>query len=123
MVMTILDSNTVIYLSKQLISVDDIFNDSNDIYAISVITYMEVLGYDFDSKKEKEFIKEMLSYLDILYIDEQIANKVIQLKIKNKIKLPDAIICATSIINNATLITNDIRLQNIDNLRLKLLGI
>jgi len=121
--MTILDSNTVIYLSKQLISVDDIFNDSNDIYAISVITYMEVLGYDFDSKKEKEFIKEMLSYLDILYIDEQIANKVIQLKIKNKIKLPDAIICATSIINNATLITNDIRLQNIDNLRLKLLGI
>jgi predicted nucleic acid-binding protein len=61
--------------------------------------------------------------LSVYYIDENIANKVIQLKRKNKIKLPDAIICATAIVNNATLVTNDIRLQNISNLKLKIVGL
>lgn len=120
--MTLLDSNTIIYLSKRLITIDDVFEDHEE-YAISVITYMEVFGYDFESKKEKDFIKELLSYMQIFYIDEDIAKKVIQIKIKNKIKLPDAIICATAMLNKATLVTNDIRLQNIKNLKSKIIGI
>jgi predicted nucleic acid-binding protein len=123
MAMTLLDSNTIIYLSKKLIPVDDVFSDKENKYAISVITYMEVLGYDFDAKDEEEFIKEMLSYLDVLYIDESISHKVIEIKRKNKIKLPDAIICATAILNKATLVTNDIRLKNISKLKLKIVGI
>jgi predicted nucleic acid-binding protein len=123
MVMTLLDSNTIIYLSKRLLSIDDIFIDKDDSYAISVITYMEVLGYDFDSTEEENFIKKLLSYLDILYIDEMIANEVINLKRKYKIKLPDAIICTTAILNDAILLTNDIRLKNIEKLKLKIIGI
>ena len=37
--MTILDSNAIIYLSKGLVSIDDIISDDEE-YAISVITYM-----------------------------------------------------------------------------------
>lgn len=40
--MILLDSNTIIYLSKKLISIDDVFNDKDDDYAISVITYMDM---------------------------------------------------------------------------------
>jgi predicted nucleic acid-binding protein len=120
-VMLILDSNTIIYLSKELIKVDDIFN-SNEEYSVSIITYMEVLGYRFDSDEEKVFIEKLFSYLTIIYIDETIANQVIELRQKNKIKLPDAIICATVLLNNAILITNDIRLKNIDNLKLKIVS-
>ena len=120
--MTLLDSNTIIYLSKKLISVDDVFEDGEE-YAISVITYMEVLGYAFKSKEEENFIKELLSYLKIVYIDENIAKKVIKIKQINKIKLPDAIIAATSIVNNATLITNDIRLKAITDLKIVIIGI
>ncbi len=120
-VMILLDSNTVVYLSKEIISIDDVFDD-NEEYGISVITYMEVLGYHFESTKEKEFIEELLSYLSIIYIDETIAKRVIQLKKEKKIKLPDAIICATAIVNNSLLITNDIRLKNIKNLKIKIVG-
>ena len=120
-VMILLDSNTVVYLSKEIISIDDVFDD-NEEYGISVITYMEVLGYHFESTKEKEFIEELLSYLSIIYIDETIAKRVIQLKKEKKIKLPDAIICATAIVNNGLLITNDIRLKNIKNLKIKIVG-
>jgi predicted nucleic acid-binding protein len=119
--MILLDSNTIIYLSKELILVDAIFDD-NEEYGVSVITYMEVLGYDFESTKEKEFIEELFSYLHIIYIDETIANKVIEIKQENKMKLPDAIICATAIVNNSLLITNDIRLKNIKNLNVKIMG-
>ena len=122
MVMVFLDSNTIIYLSKELIEIETIFRDDEE-YAVSVITYMEVLGYDFDSNEEREFIEELLSSLTIIYIDEAISNKVIELKKIVKIKLPDAIICATTILYNSVLITNDIRLKSIQELKLNLIGI
>jgi predicted nucleic acid-binding protein len=118
LVMILLDSNTIIYLSKKIIKIDDIFNDNDD-YRISVITYMEILGYAFSCKEEELFIKKLLSFLNILYIDKNISEKVIELRKKYKIKLPDAIICATAINKNAILITNDIKLQNIEELKIK----
>lgn len=118
LVMILLDSNTIIYLSKKIIKIDDIFNDNDD-YRISVITYMEILGYTFSCKEEELFIKKLLSFLNILYIDKNISEKVIELRKKYKIKLPDAIICATAINKNAILITNDIKLQNIEELKIK----
>ena len=50
--MIVLDSNTIIYLSKKIIQIDDIFNDNDD-YRISVITYMEILDYPFNCKEEE----------------------------------------------------------------------
>ena len=80
---------------------------------------MEVLGYDFDSEKEEVFIRSFLNCLEIIYIDEMIVEIVIGLRKKYKIKLPDAIICASAILNKETLITNDIRLKKIDELTIK----
>ena len=50
------------------------------------------------------------------------SNTVVYLSKEKKIKLPDAIICATAIVNNSLLITNDIRLKNINNLKIKIIG-
>ena len=121
-IVILLDSNTIIYLSKKLIKIDDILED-NTIPLVSVVTYMEVLGYDFKDDSEKNFIKKLFSFLEIVYIDEEIAIKTIKIREENKIKLPDAIICATAIANNATLVTNDIRLKGIEGLKVKILGI
>jgi len=79
---------------------------------------MEVLGYNFGSKDEERFIKDMLDCFEILYIDDEIAHKVIELRKKYKIKLPDAIICATAIVNDAILITNDTDLGIIKELKI-----
>jgi len=111
--MILLDTNIIIYLSKRVLNIEDVINDENEIYAISIITYMEVLGYVFENKKEEEFVKKFLSFLKIIPINMKIAKKVIELKKEVKIKLPDAIICATAYIYNANLITNDKKLENI----------
>ncbi|NWF66931.1 MAG: type II toxin-antitoxin system VapC family toxin [Campylobacterales bacterium] len=121
--MILLDSNIIIYLSKELISIDELFVDSEE-YGISVIIYMEVLGYVFESEYERRFIEDFMSCmscLNIIYINEVIANKVIELKQTISIKLPDAIICATAMINDYILITNDTRLKNINNLNIQII--
>ena len=100
------DSNIIIYLSKREISLS--FLDQFDDHYISVITYMEVLGYRFRDVKEEKFIKEMLGVFRILYIDQKIADMVIQIRREVRIRLPDAIIAATAKTTNLYLVTRNI---------------
>lgn len=76
---------------------------------------MEVLGYKFEKSEEKAIITEIVNTFDIINLDHEIANKVIEIREKNKIKLPDAIILATAQSLKADLITNNIQdFPNID---------
>jgi len=115
---TFLDSNMIIYLSQGKITVDDLICDENQ-YFISVITYMEVLGYKFDSLYDEIYLKSLLEMFEIIYIDKTISHKVIVLRKKYKIKLPDAIICATTLENDAVLYTNDKQLKQIKELNIE----
>ncbi len=120
--MIFLDTNTIVYLSKNMLDLDLILSDEDDV-SISIINYMEVLGYAFESKEEEFVTKQILLNFKTIYIDQLIVNKVIDLRKKYKIKLPDAIICATVIIADGVLITNDVRLERIKELNIKLLNI
>ena len=115
---SLLDSNIIIYLSKRKINISDIFFDNTNYY-ISIITYMELLSYNFTNKKEEDLISQILSSLKILNIDLAIANRVISLIKSRKIKLPDAIIVATAMYYNLTLFTNDKQLLNIKDIKTK----
>lgn len=114
----LLDSNIVIYLSQKKLSINEVFEDDKS-YHISLVTYMEILSYNFISKKEEQFIKQLLSLFHIIDITREIAEKVIDLKKIRKIKLPDAIIVATALAYNYTLYTNDKQLHTVQNLMIK----
>ena len=114
----LLDSNIVIYLSQKKLTVNDVF-EYNKKYSISIITYMEILSYNFPTKEEESFIRKILSLFEIIDISKDIANKVIELKKTRKIKLPDAIIVATALKYNYILYTNDKQLHTINNLKIK----
>ena len=103
----VLDSNIIIYLSKGLLKIEDIADRDDDIY-ISVITYMEVLGYQFSDLAERKIIKEFLDNFEILYINSEIAENVILIRQQKKIKLPDAIILATAKYLNCPLMTRNV---------------
>ena len=102
----LLDSNIIIYLSKREVPLS--FLDQFDEHYISVITYMEVLGYQFRDPKEEEFIREMIEVFRILFIDQKIADMAIEIRRKRRIKLPDAIIAATAKALNLYLVTRNI---------------
>ena len=115
--MVLIDSNIIIYLSRGDITVEQLLF-TEDIFAISVVSYMEVLGYNFKSNDEENFVKDLLNCFEIIYIDYEIAHKVIELRKKYTIKLPDAIICASAIVNDAILVTNDTEMNIIKELKL-----
>jgi len=102
----LLDSNIIIYLSKREVPLS--FLDQFDSHYISVITYMEVLGYQFRDSKEEKFIREMLEIFSVLFIDQEIADMAIEIRKKQRIKLPDAIIAATAKVLDLCLVTRNI---------------
>lgn len=101
----VLDSNTIIYASKQTIDIEKLLT-AYDGYAVSVITYMEVYAYEFENADEKTLIDRLFASLEIVEITRDIADQAIAYR-KNKhkkIKLPDAIILATTKYLNADLL-------------------
>ncbi len=104
----VLDTNIIILASKQKIDTT-VLLEKYDHFYVSIITYMEVYGYDFEDSREKEFIDELFEGLEILEINKPIAEQVILYRKRKskKIKLPDAIILATAKFLNADLITAD----------------
>jgi predicted nucleic acid-binding protein len=107
------DSNVIIYLSKREIPLS--FVDQFDALFVSIITYMEILGYPFSNPKEELFIKELLSVFQTLFIDQRIADITVDIRKKNRIKLPDAIIAATAISQGLQLVTRNVDdFSNID---------
>ncbi len=102
----LLDTNILIYLSKKEIDITS-FAEKKDVLFISIITYMEALGYSFTSKREEEIISALCENLEIVNLDEFIVEKVIELRKKYKIKLPDAIIAATASVNMFNLVTHN----------------
>lgn len=104
----ILDSNVLILASKQQIDLEKLLSGYDEIY-VSIITFMEVYGFDFENQPEKDLIDEMFSYLEIVDVNIQIAKQVVVYKKSKtrKIKLPDAIILATAQYLGADLITDD----------------
>jgi len=114
----LLDSNIIIYLSKNEMDFSCL-EEFDDLY-ISVITYMEILGYAFPTNEEENFIKELLSFFDIIFIDRRIADLTIDIRKTKRIKLPDAIISATAIAGELNLITRDV--DDFTNLNVKIVN-
>ncbi len=112
----ILDSNTIIFASKEKIDVDELFSRYDEFYA-SVITYAEVYAFDFQNSIEKDITDEIFANLEIIEVNQDIADQaIIYRKNKSKkIKLPDAIILASAKYVNAALLTDDWDdFQNVD---------
>ncbi len=109
----ILDSNIIIYLSKGVIDIADLITREKVEIWISIISYMEVLSFNFFSFEEEKFVRNLLQEFFIIEINREIAEKTIQIRRNYKIKLPDAIICASASIINAMLITADTQLGKV----------
>lgn len=72
----LIDSNVIIFTSKRKIDIDEMFQTYDHFY-VSIINYMEVLGYEFDKPEEEEIITEMLKNVDIIHTNIEIAKTVV----------------------------------------------
>jgi toxin FitB len=77
----------------------------NENFTISFVTYIEVLGF----KDVPQTTQDFMGLANVIEIDKAIINACIELRKGKKIKLPDAIIAATALANNLTLISRNIK--------------
>ena len=103
----LLDSNIVIYTAQKKLA-PEAFTQPDDALSISDITFMETLGYVFSDPVERKETEDLLSIIYRLPITEPIVQKVIEIRQSRRIKLPDAIIAATALLHDCTLVTRNI---------------
>jgi len=84
---------------------------------ISVITEIEALSWIAPDKIYETIIKEFVNDANILPLTKKVVAECVQIRRSKKIKTPDAIIAATAIVYNLTLITNDSDFKNIRHLQ------
>jgi len=77
----------------------------------SGITRMELLGYPGITVAEATVIAEALSAMVYLPVTRAVEDTAIKVRQTTRLKLPDAIICATAIVHNVELLTFDTQLD------------
>lgn len=104
----LLDTNVVLdFMGSKLPakSVTLLSEAIDDQINLSAINKMELLGF---ANVEQE-IAAFVSFAEIYPIDDKVVDTTIALRKKYKIKLPDAIIAATAIVNGLTLISHNFK--------------
>ena len=105
----LIDSNAVIdFLSGKFHGKGHDFMDGviNDIPVVSIITKIEVLG--FQSSSEDQILLDTFFEDAIIFeLSNAVADQTIKIRKINKIKLPDAIIAATALVHGLSLITRN----------------
>jgi predicted nucleic acid-binding protein len=98
---------------KGLDFIDEVMDTSP---SISVINRIELLGHNRLEIKQFKMVVDACLVYDL---SEEIILKTIAIRKSRSIKTPDAIIAATALVHNLTLITHNIRdFENISNLNL-----
>ena len=105
------DTNILLYLLKGDQTVKELLNQKR-IY-ISFITEIELLTFQNLTSSEKRIINKLLSDCTIIGINSEIKRYSIEFKLKYFLKIPDAIIAATSAHLEIPLVTGDKHFKNI----------
>lgn len=82
-------------------------------YCYSPITKIELLAYPKLTTDENNAIQSALARMQLVECDTSVIDKTITIRRNTGLKLPDSLICASSIVASATLITDDDRLHRV----------
>ncbi len=96
------------------------------IIGISIITKFEFLANKGLSVKDRFLFEEYVNTINVYELtkaDLKLHNHIISIRKKYNLKLPDAIIAATALSNNATLISADDIFAKVFNLKFELIKI
>ena len=78
-------------------------------FCLSILSVIEFLGWHGHTDEEFLECKKLIELAAILPVSQEVADKAIELRRSKRIKLADAIIASTALVNNLKLVTTNIR--------------
>jgi len=106
----LLDTNILIYFFADTLPVQEIPKIEHilkESFNISIITKIEFFGFEKYSQDEFSRELEFIGHATVIPLTDEIADRVIDLRRKIRIKIPDAVIAATCLDGDFTLITRN----------------
>ena len=103
------DTNILIYYFNGLIKDERVGPLLKNSFNISIITKIEFLSWsklNEDVALDKK-AKAFVSYATLYDLNDQVAQKTIEIRRKFKTKTPDAIIAATALVHDMSVVTNN----------------
>ena len=106
----LLDTNILIYHTKGEPEIRSFLErlSLNGKMNISIITKIEFLGWNKHTPDGLEKCNYLIKNARIFPVNEDVADRAIEIRQEKKIKLPDAVIAATALLNNLTLATRNV---------------
>ena len=105
------DTNMFIWVQRGNEKAAGLIDEAGDRY-LSILTYMELLQ-NADNKNQHKYIKDFISEYDfiVLPLTENIGHRALiyveEYTLSSKLRAGDAIIAATAVENNMTLVSSD----------------
>ena len=100
----LLDSNIIIYAIKPEQDQLRAHLAKYDL-SVSAISFLEVLGYHKLTMEEERDFREFFDVVSMIPISQPILSQAVRLRQQRKMSLGDAVISATAILNDLTLVT------------------
>jgi len=102
----LIDSNIIIYASKPGYEFLHPLMGQADL-AVSVISYVETLGYHQLTEPEKRFLTEFFENVNLSPLSDPVLQRAVSLRQTRKMKLGDSLIAATALVAAVTLVTRN----------------
>jgi tRNA(fMet)-specific endonuclease VapC len=117
----LIDTNAVIALLGNNRSLATTLSSATWI-GISVITELEFLSFSNLSQADKLLFEQFKNRIEVISLDTNattLIQTICQVRQTYRLKLPDSIIAATALTNQATLLTNDAMFSRINGLNVQ----
>ena len=117
----LIDSNVIsnyfsgIFSEKAIIFLSYVIDELPN---LSVVTKIEALSWRSPDIAKENVVCLFVKNSNIIALSDIIVDKCIEIRRNSKIKTPDAIIAATAIVHDFTLITSDLGFRRIPNLEI-----
>jgi len=110
----LVDTNIALYFLKGDPEVVEILKDKS-VY-VSFITEIELLSFPKLNKQSAKMIRDFLSVCKVVGYGDELRDKTVEIRKTASLKLPDALIAATSFTHQLPLITADKQFKRVEKL-------
>ena len=117
----LIDSNVIsnyfsgIFSEKAIIFLSYVIDE---VSILSVVTKIEALSWRSPDITKEYIVRQFVDNSNVIALSDAIVDECVEIRRNFKIKTPDAIIAATAIVYDFTLITSDLGFRRIPNLKI-----